>query len=231
MKRLRLFSIFMFLVLSIYSFPSGSYSAVTQISDPGLTDYDIAGRVRNGLNGWELAAIYEDPYVMGANKDFSSSWLYGTDLNFNFSYIVSTGTLSMGVDYDNSGTIASSEMASYAFSTYAGKGFQYLDMMLVGTSSLPLSDANVKNLNINGTSFGSYNSGGVWTNTYFNLGATPTDILITGQVDMTASGGSQERPKMEFKVGAPVVPEPISSTLFVVGGVIFAARRFYRRKS
>jgi hypothetical protein len=226
-------SIIFIVLILLYTFsffPLEGYSAVTQISDPGLTDYDIAGRVRNGLNGWELAAIYEDPFAMGANKDFSSSWLYGTYLDFNFSYTVSTGTLSIGVDYDNSGTIASNETATYTFSEYAGKGFQYLDMMLVGTSSPnPLSDANVQNLNINGTSFGSYSSNGVWSDYYFNLGSTPSDILITGQVDMTASGGSQERPKMEFKVGTPVVPEPVSSILFVIGATTLGLRRFWKK--
>ena len=224
MRKIRILYLLVFCcVMSVYLLPANSY-AVTQISDPGLTDYDIAARYRNGLNGWEIAAIYEDPFATtGAEIDFGTGWLYGTFLDFNVTYTASTGNLLLGIDYNNDSTIAGNETISYTFSEFAGQGFQYIDMMLVGNS---ISDANVQNLYINGTSFGPFNSSGAWSQYYFDAGTTPSNIFITGEVNMTASGNAQERPKMEFKFGAAVVPEPISSTLFIVGGATLGFRCF-----
>lgn len=182
---------------------------VYETSDPGVS-WEILGRARNGMNGWELGVIDLVPtFVNPEWTDLSNSppyWPYGELLDFEFIYTVSSGNIWLGVDYNRDGAITdgtnntSNEIVTYSFSGFQGKGFRYIGVSAAGNS---LCDVNLENWTINGTPFSSRSSQGGQPEWFFDLGLNSVDVAIVGQIQFTADGGQQESPAIDFKLGMP----------------------------
>lgn len=204
------------------------------------TTYDLEARARNGRTGFELSLhspTGQSPPSANLNATGTPAWTFGTWTDFAITYSAATGQLSLGADFSQSGGVQAGETTSFTFAGSAGSSYQFLNFNLAGNA---ISDMQVRNLSINGTPFaGPYSSSGTTaTNLYFDLGIpSPGTITITGQLNLTANGNTDERPRLQVLFGgandpnAAPVPEPATVGVFglMAGGAAAAYRRRARR--
>jgi hypothetical protein len=213
-------------------------AALTTIASPASPTYDITGRARYGKTGFEgiLFTPGPDPNMdPGGAPVWNPSLYYGFALN----YVVATGTTTWSIDFNRDGDfLDAAESVSSLSPTLIGQTFNYANLYLQGnTTTGGTSEANVNNFTINGTNFGTYNSGTGLSETWFGY-SSPSLTLgpvidITGQLNLTWTGTgatSQEVPRVWVRLGdreaLPVVPVPAAAGLGFLGmGLVGFLRR------
>jgi hypothetical protein len=215
--------------------PAAAVPVTTNVGPAG--GWDIIARARNGRNGFELA--FQDPAVANRNAPGAPAWSYGDPHHFELSYSGATGALSFSVDFTRNGTFEPAEILTHTFGSFAGYGFTTVGLFIQGNAT---GNTQVNNLTINGTDFGSF---GFTANSVIEQAFTETsggfrDVLISGDLILSGSGGSDERPRMWLRLGGEVslialpdntegVPEPVSLGMFGLGFAgLFLARRWTR---
>lgn len=197
--------------------------------------WDITARARNGRSGFELA--FQDPAVVTKNAAGAPAWSYGNPHHFELSYSGATGALSFSVDFTRNGGFEAGEILTHTFDSFAGYGFRTVGLFIQGNAT---GNVRVDNLTLNGTSFGAF---GFTANSIIEQAFTDTtgafrDVLISGDLILSANGGSDERPRMSLRLGDEIsrmvipdlsaeVAEPVSLAVFGLGlaGLLAARRR------
>lgn len=196
-------------------------------------------RVRNGRTGFEAALYSAGTKVVDRNFPGGSpaggALISGDWRKFEVTYTVATGVLTLKVDANDDGSFglvgSTSETLTYDFGT-DGFGFEYINLYYRGTTG---KDAQIKDLVIDGSSQGPYDSAGVnYTNAYFGRqgGGIFGDLSITGEFDFTGSH-SDEVPSFGFvfrNQGSPTPTPDAGSTLVLMGSAL-ATVLLWRRQS
>lgn len=196
-------------------------------------------RVRNGRTGFEAALYNAGTKVLDRNFPGGSSaggaLISGDWRKFEVTYTVATGVLTLKVDANDDGSFglagSTSETLTYDFGT-DGYSFQYINLYYRGTAN---KDAKIKDLVVDGSSQGPYDSLGVnYTNAYFGRqgGGFFGDLSITGEFDFTGSQ-SDEVPSFGFVFRNKGVPTPTpdaGSTLVLLSSAL-ATALLWRRQS
>jgi len=182
------------------------------VRDLGFTPYSIDDSDNgSGFYGW----------VNGDAATFKSEHFF----EFDISALDSSSNALLGIDLKNNTvsnpTYGISHDVTLAY--YLGTGVT--DGSLYGTGSflqtLTLPNTGINNYNIDVTSiFSGFKSAG-----YDYLGFRLHDSVWSS----TPSVGNQLQ-YVDSTLTTTVVPEPVSTTLFVVGGLVFGGRSFIRRK-
>lgn len=147
--------------------------------------------------------------------------------------------LGLSVDFDRSGTfgagesISKSSFAAPGQTSYVGYGFKYLTIS--GNESGSAGRSSVGNLVIKGTSLPDMTPGGLFLENFYtdSTGNPMTSITITGELDFTVAGVSQERPSWNFilRDAATPVPEPytyVAAALLALPVLVNVVRRRHR---
>jgi hypothetical protein len=207
-------------------------------------------RLRNGGSGYEAALLPGS----GANV-WNSNFSGGSALvptvggapddwrNFEINYTMATGVLTLKVDANQSGDFGGAGTNGGAFETLTydfgtdGFSFKYIDLYYRGSTTTS-ADAKLRNVVVDGTAQGSFDSGSVnYTDAVFGQvgGGYFGDIAISGQFDFTASS-SGEVPSFGVKLrdispppsAVSAIPEPASMAAlsgFLSCGLFLRSRR------
>jgi hypothetical protein len=101
-------------------------------------------------------------------------------------------------------------------------GFNQVNIRLEGNGT---HGVQVLDFTPNGTNFGDYQALGVENQLFTHTGGS-SDILATGRLMFTGSGGSQEIPRFWIQTGSSfVVPAPGAFALLGLAGLARARRR------
>ncbi|MBN9691355.1 MAG: hypothetical protein J0M24_14050 [Verrucomicrobia bacterium] len=224
--------------LTTLSAGSIALTSATDIAAAGAATGVTEARVRNGRTGFEAALYSAGTKVVDRNFPGGSSsggaLITGDWRKFEVSYSVLTGELTLKVDANDDGSFGlvntTSETLTYDFGT-DGYSFQYIDLFYRGTAG---KDAKIKDLVVDGTSQGPYDSNGAnYTHAYFGRqgGGYFGDLLITGEFDFTGSQ-SDEVPSFGFVFRNKGVPTPTpdtGSTLVLLGSALATALLWRRQ--
>jgi MYXO-CTERM domain-containing protein len=212
-------------------------AAVVTVADPGGST-EMGARLRWGRSGFEAALRDGGTSVVNLNPVGTPVWVVGSDYKFNVSYVVATGTLSLGVDFNGDTTFGAGETLSLStfaapgLTNYSGYGFNYLQIS--GNEGGSSARSSVSSLVINGESESSLAPVGTFLDTFYDdnaLGAIGWNI--NGVLNFSTVGTGDERPSWNFSFRSPEllatndVPEPGSLTLAALGllGLVAARRR------
>lgn len=215
----------------------GALAAVSSVSEAGYVASTgaysgpsiVEARARNGLTGFEGVLFTPSTPSSGAqlNPVGTPAWAYGQYAGFAFTFDSMTGTSTWSIDFNRDGDfLDSEESVTSVASTLANTGFDVVNLFLQG-SDAPLAGAMVMDFTLNGTNFGNFSSAnGTATQQLFAFAGGSADVTATGSVMFTASGGSQERPRLWIQMGSSfVVPAPASLALLGLAGLAGARRR------
>ena len=195
--------------------------------------YEIQARIRNGQNQYE--AVLFTPSTPTPSQPGGLKWKmnpagspiwdtngnhYGDLHTFAFQYAASTGETHFQVDFnrDNDFTDPLETIINTA-PTLEGKGFKYINVMLQGNETG--KTVTLHDLNINGSSFGFYNSA---SNNPLHLlfedqDGLFTNIFITGTFSFTGYG-SEERPRLWIRLKQPNIA-PVCMLVQPENGSVF----------
>lgn len=224
----------------LLALPLVSEAAYVVSTDPAP---DFSGqpsaRVRNGNTGFEAILFTPaDPSPGSAatqlNPPGAPIWntmgnTYGvTFFTFEVGYIASTGTTSLGVDFNRDGDyLDTEEFTSSTSPTLAGMGFNYVNLFYQGNGTVGVT---MNDFTLNGTNFGTFaTTSATAENQLFERSGGSFDITATGSFTFTGNGGG-ERPRFMIQFGDPVsvaaVPEPETYALMIAGlaAIGFASR-------
>lgn len=207
--------------------------AATLASAGAPAGWTIQGRARNGNTGFEAVlftpANPESGGGVPLNPAGAPVWQFGTAYDFQFDYTFADGGSTWSIDFNQDGDFNDpQESATSVTAALAGQSFGYAGIYLQGSAT---STATLNSLVINGTSFGPYGPVGdtPLTQQFVDSSGLFGNITATGSFTFSASGGSDERPRLWFRVGQPqVVPVPAAVWLFgsALGVLGIARRRF-----
>jgi hypothetical protein len=150
----------------------------------------------------------------------------------------------LSIDFNRDGTFSSNEQLVISsnempvMDSFQGLTFEYVSISVGGSNSSRKS--SLTDLQINGESFESGRSGRASSELFFrNSASNPaSEIFVSGKLslsDMSAVRGRGAGLKIDFKGpttpstnSITVIPEPISGSLFLLGGIVLACgtRRF-----
>lgn len=220
-------------------------ATITSIADPTGTVGEIGARIRWGGNGFEASLYDSNPFGQAPtlNPAGTPVWtpVSGAAHKFQVTFDSISGLLGLSVDFDRSGTFGTGEsiskgtFAAPGQTSYVGYGFKYLSIS--GNESGSAGRSSVGNLVINGTSLPGIAPLGTFLENFYkdSTGNPITSITITGELDFTVAGTSQERPSWNFilRDAATPVPEPstYAAAALLVLPVLLNARRMLRRRS
>lgn len=209
-------------------------AATISIASPSSPTYDITGRARRGNSGFEgILFTPANPSPTGINMNPVGAPVWNTSLYYDFAlnYTASTGTAVWSIDFNRDNDfLDSAESVSSVSPSLIGQTFNYADLRIEGNA---VSAANVTNFTINGTNFGTYNSGAGVVEKWFadSSGLFGDVINITGQLNLFWSAAtSTEIPRVWVRLGEaealPVVPVPAAAGLGFLGmGLVGFLRR------
>jgi hypothetical protein len=204
---------------------AGYIASAGSFTPPSIID----ARARNGLTGFEGALFTPAAPATGLsmNPVGTPAWSYGQYSDFAFNYDSTSGSATWSIDFNLDGDFLDAEESVTSVSpTLANQGFNAVNLFVQG-SDAPSAGASVLDFTLNGTNFGAFSSmNGTATNQLFTYSSGTADITVTGRLSFTASGGSQERPRMWIQLGSSfVVPTPGALALLGVAGLVNARRR------
>lgn len=209
--------------------PTTAHGSYVAVAGSASTPVDISARARNGETGFEgvLFTPANPAPGLSMNPVGTPAWSYGEYAAFAFAYDSMTGTASWSIDFNRDGDFLDSEESVTSLSpTLANRGFNQVSLFLQGNDS-PLAGVSVLDFTLNGTNFGAFSSmNGTATTQLFSYTGGSSDILATGSLTFTASGGSQERPRFWIQAGSSfVVPAPGAIALLGLAGLARSRRR------
>jgi hypothetical protein len=168
----------------------------------------------------------------------------GSQIAFLVGFNSGAGTVSLSIDFNRDGTFSSNEQLVISsnempvMDSFQGLTFEYVSISVGGSNSSRKS--SLTDLQINGESFESGRSGRASSELFFrNSASNPaSEIFVSGKLslsDMSAVRGRGAGLKIDFKGpttpstnSITVIPEPISGSMFLLGGIVLACgtRRF-----
>lgn len=211
----------------------GAVAAPILTNATPTSGWNLQARARNGGAASELAL--QLPSVAARNAPGAPAWTFGQATHFQMSYAAASSVLTLGVDFANDGTIAAAETVSHSFATYAGQGFRLVNLLIQGSAT---GQAKLENVVINGVAVGGFGftQNNTIQRTFADTSGVFGDLLISGDLILSANGGSNERPRMILRLGdalpliiaeSETVPEPAG---LLVLGAAGAALGLVRRK-
>lgn len=209
---------------------SSAHGAYVAVAGSASTPVDISARARNGESGFEGVLFTPGnpaPTGLQMNPVGNPAWSYGEYAGFSFAYNSTTGSATWSIDFNRDGDFLDSEESVTSLSpSLAYRGFNQVSLFLQGNDS-PLAGASIVDFTLNGTNFGAFtSSNGTATTQLFTYAGGGTDILATGSLMFTASGGSQERPRFWIQAGSSfAVPTPGAMALLGLAGLAKSRRR------
>ena len=217
--------------LSVLSLaPMAAHGSYVAAAGSASTPSDISARARNGQTGFEGVLFTPGnpaPTGLQMNPTGTPAWSYGEYAAFAFAYDSTTGTASWSLDFNRDGDFLDSQESVTSLSpTLANRGFNQVSIFLQGNAA-PLAGVSVLDFTLNGTNFGAFSSAnGTATTQLFTYTGGSADILATGTLMFTASGGSDERPRFWINMASSfVVPTPGAVALLGLAGLARSRRR------
>jgi PEP-CTERM motif len=215
-------------------------AAVVQVAlaptDPFAVD--LTARARYGRNNFESVVLNENVAIGATQRNPAGNpvWQLGQAYNFQFNWVVATGTLSWAIDFDRNGLFSTAETSSFVKTSRIGYSYEYISLSLTSATQGNGNHSNaidVTNLMINGVSFSNLTAAnGAASTTWFEpLANTFRDISISGSITFRNTGGNgafaEERPRLNIDLVNPEpVPEPAAWGMLVAGfGFVGAVQR------
>ena len=212
-------------LLSVLSLaPMAAHGSYVAAAGSASTPSDISARARNGESGFEGVLFTPgnpQPTGLQLNPVGTPAWSYGEYAGFAFAYDSTIGSTTWSIDFNRDGDFLDLEESVTSFSPIlAYRGFNQVSIFLQGSDS-PLAGVSVLDFTLNGTNFGAFSSTNATATTQlFTYMGGGTDILATGSLMFTASGGSQERPRFWIQAGSSfAVPAPGAVAILGVTGL------------
>lgn len=214
-------------------------AGIISTPSPDSTVSEIGTRIRWGGSGFEASIFDSDPFAQTPtlNPAGSPVWspVSGAAHQFRITFDSTTGNLGLDIDFNRSGTFETSESISRSVfvgtTSYLGLGFKYLSIS--GNESGSTSRSSVENLVINGTSLPSMTPGGLFLENFYkdSSGNLLTTVTITGAIDFTVQGTSQERPSWNFTFrNAEAASVPDAGNTLALLGIALTGLAVWRRK-
>lgn len=220
--------------------PERAEAAVVTIANPGGST-EIGARLRWGATGFEAALYDGGTSVVNLNPPGTPAWVVGADYRFEVSYLATTGTLSLGIDFNRDLSFGAGEMLSIStftapgLTSYAGYGFDYLHIS--GNESSSAARSSVTGLVINGSAQADMLPGGTFLERFHDdTSAGATSWSVSGVLNFSVAGTATgaERPAWDFRFRSPgeVTAGTVSlpGTL-ALGGLALALAAALRRRA
>ena len=210
---LNTFKILVLLLLLLFDLNSLLAQPIVS-NDPPPASYEIQGRARSGLSGFEGVLFTPGTPPPGApgggqwQMDPAGAPIWNTNGNtygdihtFQLTYDDSTGATTWSIDFNRDGDYDDpEEMVSNTDTSLAGTGFQYINIFVQGHSSG--IEASVTDFTINGFNMGNFSSNSETpTSVLFEeQSGSFSDITVTGNFAF-CGGANQERPRIWVRLG------------------------------
>lgn len=204
MLRLKMLKFIVFLIVAVFMTGAASAGNIDYLGD--MTDWVSFS---NSPIGQTFTAV--------DNSTLDTMSFYFNDLSS------SAGADSLNIEIYSGIGFGGSSLGSENFILTAGTGLKTFDFINLTIDLLQNSTYSVQLTTTSRWQIGK--------NQWKDAGGNVIGTNYTGgQAIINGNLSNPDRDDLAFQVTTPVVPEPISSVLFVVGGSVLAGRRFMKKR-